>query len=309
MHIKTARYFVATVDSGKYCDFSFCHFLYFFDDQTGETHSVLKRTTELIQSLICSCGKESAYQIAMCHMDLNCIYACFHGSLCCKTIAFYQFVNFFSCNFLWCISSAVCRNACSSLDRCTCIFRISFRTCILKLYRNFCSLCMTGINYLAEAFDCGIIIKTWFARAAFCAFMYYGCFNCDQSKTTFCSLSIVSYGLFAHASVCVCKVISHWRNYETVLYCHWSDVDRLEHCIKFHVAFSFSFGFLFIYCYVLYCSVFLFWIRQAWRFLPDPFICKILTEELPAMPLQALSLCSHKYGLQHIQVPLQGLHR
>ena len=28
-----------------------------------------------------------------------------------------------------------------------------------------------------------------------------------------------------------------------------------------------------------------------------------------SMSRQALSLCSHKYGLQHIQVPLQGLHR
>ena len=45
-------------------------------------------------------------------------------------------------------------------------------------------------------------------------------------------------------------------------------------------------------------------IRQAWRFLPDPLICwfirQILTEELPAMLPQALSLCSHMYGLQHI---------
>ena len=182
---------------------------------------------------------------------------------------------------------------------------------------------MTGIYYLAEAFDCGIIIKARFARAAFCTFMDYGCFDCDQTETAFCSFTIISYRLFAHASVCVCKVVSHWRNYETVLYCHWSDIDRLEHCIKFHVAFSFSFGFLFINCYVfiycyifiycyvyvLYCSVFLFGIRQAWRVLPDPFICQILTEGLPAMLLQALSLCSRKYGLQHIQVLLQGLHR
>ena len=30
---------------------------------------------------------------------------------------------------------------------------------------------MTGIYYLAEAFDCGVIIKTWLARAALCTFM------------------------------------------------------------------------------------------------------------------------------------------
>ena len=52
---------------------------------------------------------------------------------------------------------------------------------------------------------------------------------------------------------------------------------------------------------------------QAWRFLPDPLICwfirQRLTEEPPAMLPQALSLCSHMYGLQHIQVLLQGLHR
>ena len=107
MHIKTARYFITAVDSCKNCDLSFCHLLYFFDDQTGETHSVLKGTTKFVQSLVCSRRKEGAYQIAVCHMDLNCIYACFHGSLCCEAIAFYQFINFFSCNFLWCISSAV----------------------------------------------------------------------------------------------------------------------------------------------------------------------------------------------------------
>ena len=45
----------------------------------------------------------------------------------------------------------------------------------------------------------------------------------------------------------------------------------------------------------------------------DPLICwfirQRLTEEPPAMLPQALSLCSHMYGLQHIQVLLQGLHR
>ena len=107
MHIKTARYFITAVDSCKNCDLSFCHLLYFFDDQTGETHSVLKRTTKFVQSLVRSRRKESAYQIAVCHMDLNCIYACFHSSLCCEAIAFYQFIYFFSRNFLWCISSTV----------------------------------------------------------------------------------------------------------------------------------------------------------------------------------------------------------
>ena len=107
MHIKTARYFITAVDSCKNCDLSFCHLPNFFDDQTGETHSVLKRTAEFIQSLVRSRRKEGTYQITVCHMDLNCIHSCFHGSLCCKAIAFYQFINFFSCNFLWCISSAV----------------------------------------------------------------------------------------------------------------------------------------------------------------------------------------------------------
>ena len=107
MDIKTARYFITAVDSCKNCDLSLCHLLNFFDDQTGETHSVLKGTTKFVQSLVCSRRKEGAYQIAVCHMDLNCIYACFHGSLCCEAIAFYQFINFFSRNFLWCISSTV----------------------------------------------------------------------------------------------------------------------------------------------------------------------------------------------------------
>ena len=66
------------------------------------------------------------------------------------------------------------------------------------------------------------------------------------------------------------------------------------------------------YSFSILCS-FRIRIRQAWRFLPDPLICRfirqILTEELPAMLPQALSLCSHMYGLQHIQVLLQGLHR
>ena len=179
---------------------------------------------------------------------------------------------------------------------------------------------MTGIYYLAEAFDCGVIIKTWLAGAALCAFMYYCCFDCDQTEAAFCSFTIISCGLFTHASVCVCKVVSHWRNYEAVLYCHWTDVDRLKHCIEFHVTFSFFFhsntGFdLSMYLFFI-SSLFLFIIkriRQAWRFLPDPLICRfirqILTEEPPAMLLQALSLCSHMYGLQHIQVLLQGLHR
>ena len=90
------RYFITAVDSCKNCDLSLCHLLNFFDDQTGETHSVLKGTTKFVQSLVCSRRKEGAYQIAVCHMDLNCIYACFHGSLCCEAIAFYQFINF--CN-------------------------------------------------------------------------------------------------------------------------------------------------------------------------------------------------------------------
>ena len=107
MHIKTARHFVTAVDSCKDCDLSFCHLLNFFDNHAGEAHSVLKRTSKLVQSLICSWRKEGTYQIAMCHMDLNCIHSCFHGSLCREAIAFYQFINFFSCNFLWCISSTV----------------------------------------------------------------------------------------------------------------------------------------------------------------------------------------------------------
>ena len=110
---------------------------------------------------------------------------------------------------------------------------------------------MTGIYYLAEAFDCGVIIKTWLAGAALCAFMYYCCFDCDQTETAFCSFTIISCGLFTHASVCVCKVVSHWRNYEAVLYCHWTDVDRLKHCIEFHVTFSFFSGFYLYFQYFL----------------------------------------------------------
>ena len=247
MHIKATRHFITAVDSGKNCDLSFCHLLNFFNDQTGETHSVLKRTAKFIQSFICSWGKEGTYQISMCHMDFNCVHTGFHCSLCCKTVAFYQFINFFCCNFLRCVSAAVRRNAGCCLDRCSCVLCVSFRACILKLYGNLCPLCMTGIYYLAEAFDCGVIIKARFTRAAFCTLMYNCCFNRDQTETTFCSFAVISNGLVAHASVCVCEVVSHWRNYEAVLYCHWTDVDRLKHCVKFHVTFSFFTGFFYIF--------------------------------------------------------------
>ena len=97
MDVKTARNLICTVDSCKNCNFSLCCFFNFLDDQTGETHSVLKGTTKFVQSLVCSRRKEGAYQIAVCHMDLNCIYACFHGSLCCLAVSFDQLINFFRC--------------------------------------------------------------------------------------------------------------------------------------------------------------------------------------------------------------------
>ena len=94
---------------------------------------------------------------------------------------------------------------------------------------------MASVNNFAEALDGRIIIETWFTRAAFCAFVNDGSFDSDQAKSAFCSFLIICSGLLAHSSVCICKVISHWRNNETVFYGHRADLDRLKHRIEFHV--------------------------------------------------------------------------
>ena len=235
MDIKSARNLICTVDSCEDRDLALCCFLDFFDDQTGETHTVLKASAELVNSLVCSWREECTYQIAVCHMDLNSICSCFHCSSCSFSVAFDQLVNFLSCKLFRDVASAYRRDAGCCCDRCSCVLCISFRTCILKLDGNFSTFLMTSVDYFAEALDGGVIIKTWFTRAAFCAFVNYGSLDCDKTETTFCSFLIICSGLLAHSSVCVCKVISHWRNNETVLYCHRTDLDRLKHRIEFHM--------------------------------------------------------------------------
>ena len=233
--IKSARNLVCTVDSCKNCNFSLCCFFNFLNDQTGETHTVLKTSAKLIHSLVCSRRKEGTYQITVCHMDFNSICSCFHCSSCCLTVAFDQLVNFLSCKLLRNITSAYRRNAGCCCDRCSCVLCISLRTCVLKLDGHLCSFCMTSVDDLAEAFDRSVVVKTWFTRAALCAFVNYSSLDGDQTKSAFCSFSVICSGLLTHCSVCVCKVISHWRNNKTVLYCHRTDLDRLKHRIEFHM--------------------------------------------------------------------------
>ena len=104
--IKSARNLICTVDSCKNCNFSLCCFFNFLDDQTGETHTVLKASAKLIHSLVCSRRKEGTYQITVCHMDFNSICSCFHCSSCCLTVAFDQLVNFLRCKLLRNITAA-----------------------------------------------------------------------------------------------------------------------------------------------------------------------------------------------------------
>ena len=234
MNVKSARNLVCTVDSCKDSDLALCCLFDLLDDQTGETHTVLKTSAELINSLVCSRREECAYQIAVCHMDLNSICTGFHCSSCSLAVSFDQLINFLSCKLLRDISSAYRRNAGSCCDRCSCILRISLRTCILKLDGNLCSLCMTSVDNLAEALDSGVIIETWLTRATFCSFVNYSSFDSDQTETALGSFFIISCGLLAHGTVCVCKVISHWWNNKTVFHCHRTDLDRLKHRIEFH---------------------------------------------------------------------------
>ena len=273
MHIQTARNFIIRIDSCQNGNLSFGLFLDFFNDQSGETHPVFKTSAEFIHTFVGTWGHKSTYQITVCHMDLNSIHTCFHGSSCCFSVAFYQLIDFFGRHFSRNVSSAGCRDAGSCCDRCTCIFRISFRSCVLQLNGNFCTFRMTGIYHLFKTFDGRIVIQTRFSRTAFGPFMYNSCFDGDQSESTFCTFSVVSNRLFTHGSVSIGKIIAHRRNYKTVLYRYRSDLNRLKHCIKFHI-----------------CS---------------PFLSSVL----PATPLQVLFLYFHKYGLLHTQCPFPGLHR
>ena len=168
-------------------------------------------------------------------MDLNSICTCFHGSSCCLAISFDQLINFLCCKLFRNVTSTYRRDAGCCCDRCSCVLCISFRTCILKLDGNFCTFHMASVNNFAEALDGRIIIETWFTRAAFCAFVNDGSLDSDQAKSAFCSFLIICSGLLTHSSVCICKVISHWRNNETVFYGHRADLDRLKHRIEFHV--------------------------------------------------------------------------
>ena len=83
-------------------------------------------------------------------MDLYGIHTGFHCSSGCLSVAFYQFIHFFGRQFSRNISSAGCRDTGSCCDRCSCIFCISFRACILQLNGNLCTFCMTGIYHLLK---------------------------------------------------------------------------------------------------------------------------------------------------------------
>ena len=174
----------------------------------------------------------------MCHVNFYCIGSALHCADCCISVSFNELIYLLCRNCFRNISSISCCNRCCRLDWCSCILSISFRTCILKLNRNLSTFCMTGIGNLLQALDAVIIIQTRFSWAALCTFMNYCCFNCNQTELTFCTFSIVCNRLIAPCSICFCKVVSHWWYYETVLYCHWSDLNRRKHMFELHYFFT-----------------------------------------------------------------------
>ena len=102
---------------------------------------------------------------------------------------------------------------------------------------------MTGIRNLLQACDAAFIVQARLSRAALGSFMYNGRLDGNQAKLAFRTFCIICDRLIAPASIRICEVIAHRRDYETVLYSHWSNLDWLEHIFKFHIISSLS-----IYC-------------------------------------------------------------
>ena len=234
MIIKSSKHVFCTVNTCKNSNLSFCFLLYFFNNETWKSHSVLKVSTKFIDTLICSWWHKWIYKIAVRHMDLYCICSTFHCTFCCFTISFYKLIHFFCRYFFRNVSSICWCDCCSCLDRCSCILCISFRSCILKLDRYLCTFCMTGICDFLQTFNAVVIVKTWFLRTSLSSFMYYSRFNCDQTKLTFCTLTIVSHRFVTPCSVWICEIISHRWNHKTILNCHRSNLNRRKHIFEFH---------------------------------------------------------------------------
>ncbi len=173
----------------------------------------------------------------MSHVDLHRVRAAFHGALRRVAVTFYKLVNPLRGNFHRDVSSEHGRDGAGSHDGSTGIHRISLRACVLKLDGYFCALRVAGVCDLLQALDAGVAVKAGLSRAAFCIVVYDGRLDGDESELSLRALCVVGNRLIAPCAVCVCKVISHRRNHETVLHSHGSDLDRGEHCLKSHVFF------------------------------------------------------------------------
>ena len=137
----------------------------------------------------------------MCHVNFYCISSALHRANCCITISFYESIHFF-CRYCFRNVLSICRcDCCCSLDRCSCILCITFRSCILKLDRNLCAFCVTGICNSLQAFNTVIIIQARFLRASLSTFMYYSCFNRNQTKLSFCTFTVICNGLITPCSI------------------------------------------------------------------------------------------------------------
>ena len=223
----------------------------------------------------------------MSHMNLYGIRAAFHGASCCLCIAFYQFIYLSGRHFFRRVSSYRRWDGCCRLDWRACILCISFRPCVLQLDRDFSALCMTGIRNLLQACDAAVIVQARLSRASLGSFMYNGRLDGNQAKLAFRTFRIICDRLVAPASVRICEVIAHRRNYETVLYSHWSNLDWLEHIFKFHIISSLS----------NYC------LSQELSFMYS--VCFRLPKS-PAMLPSILSRYCHKYALQLLSGLLTG---
>ena len=131
--VQAAEHILGAVDTSQDRDLAFCSLLDFLDDQAGETHSVLEVAAELIDTLVGSGGQEGVDQIAVCHMDLNCVCAGFHGAFCSFAVAFDQLIDLLCGNFHGNVSAVCSSDRGCCLDGSACVLGVAFRTCVLQL--------------------------------------------------------------------------------------------------------------------------------------------------------------------------------